>query len=255
MEHTYIHPSERRQASQEQRRYRLSMPPKGGNAKAESGKAKKAANADKKAQEEAAAAEAREAAAWEDGGKGGKAKGKESAAEKKAADAAKKAERERLLKEEEESIPDGGKKAGKKDAGGGGKKAASKAPPKPKDTFGDDDDADQGVTTLSAGNIDDALDALSIVNEKSDKASQGSKAAGLERHPERRFKAAFEAFKEREMTRIKQERPGMRSQQYHDALYKEFQVRRPVLAIKRPIKTSNASSCPRRNTPTTLSTS
>lgn len=67
------------------------------------------------------------------------------------------------------------------------------------------------------------MDALSIANEKTDSASQGSKAAGLERHPERRFKAAFEAFKEREMARIKQERPGMRSQQYHDALYKEFQ--------------------------------
>lgn len=76
---------------------------------------------------------------------------------------------------------------------------------------------------MSASNIDDALDALSIANEKTDTASQGSKAAQLERHPERRFKAAFEAFKDREMTRIKQERPGMRSQQYHDALYKEFQ--------------------------------
>lgn len=200
------------------------MAPKGGNAKAETGKAKKAANADKKAQEDAAAAEAREAASWEEGGKGGKARGKESLAEKKAAEAAKKAERERLLKEEEESIPDGGKKAAKKDGAiGKGAAAAKKAPQKPKDDFGDEEETNE-VTTLSAGNIDDALDALSIVNEKSDKASQGSKAAGLEKHPERRFKAAFEAYKDREMSRIKQERPGMRSQQYHDALYKEFQV-------------------------------
>lgn len=194
------------------------MPPKGGNAKAESGRAKKAAHADKKAQEDAAVAEAREAAAWNDGVKGGKGKGKESAAEKKAEEAAKKAERERLLKEEEESIPDGGKKAAKKDkAGPGAKKAAQ-----PKNDFGGLDDA--GVTSLSASNIDDALDAMTIATERTDKAAVGAKAAGLERHPERRFKAAFEAFKEREMPRIKQERPGMRTQQYHDALYKEFQV-------------------------------
>lgn len=192
-------------------------------AKAESGKAKKAANADKKAQEAAAAAEAREAAAWDDGsGKGGKAKGKESAAEKKAAEAAKKAERERLLKEEEDSIPDGGKKAAKKQ-GAEGKKAQPVKKAQPKDDFGEGIDHPE-ITTLSANNLDDALDALSIVNERTDKAAQGSKAADLERHPERRFKAAFESFKEREMARIKQERPNMRSQQYHDALYKEFQV-------------------------------
>jgi hypothetical protein len=199
------------------------MPPKGGNSKAESGKAKKAANAEQKAKEDAAAAEAREAAAWADnGGKGGKSKGKENAAEKKAEAAAAKAERERLLKEEEESIPDGGKKAAKKEGGGGAKKKVQPPPSQPKNDFGDLGEPE--ITSLSASNIDDALDALSIANEKTDKASQGSKAAGLERHPERRFKAAFEAFKEREMPRIKQERPGMRSQQYHDALYKEFQV-------------------------------
>jgi Coiled-coil domain-containing protein 124 /Oxs1 len=164
-------------------------------------------------------AEAKEAAQWDDPGSK-KGKGKESAeakAEKKAEEARKKAEREKLLAEEEASIPDGGKKGAakkaEKAAGGGNKKQSSFVP----------SGIDDAITSLSASNIDDALDALSIANEKTDTASQGSKAAQLERHPERRFKAAFEAFKEREMTRIKQERPGMRSQQYHDALYKEFQ--------------------------------
>jgi hypothetical protein len=234
------------------------MPPKGGNAKAESGKAKKAAHADKKAQDEAAAAEAREAASWADGSKGGGKKGKESAAEKKAEEAAKKAERERLLKEEEDSIPDGGKKAAKKEAGGGGAKGKKAAPAtaQPKNDFGDGD-LESGVTSLSASNIDDALDALSIATEKTDKASQGSKAAGLERHPERRFKAAFEAYKEREMPRIKQERPGMRSQQYHDALFKEFQVS-PTFRSKCVLMPSDMliphCHLP-RNIPTILSTS
>lgn len=191
-------------------------------AKEQSGKVKKQAAAEKKAQDELAAKEAKEAASWEDGAKSGKGKGKESAAEKKAAEAAKKAERERLLKKEEESIPDGGKKEAKVAKGGAAKKSQP-VKQQTKDDFGDLDN-EPGVTTFSASNIDDALDALSIATEKADKASQGSKAAGLEKHPERRFKAAFEAYKEREMPRIKQERPGMRSQQYHDALYKEFQV-------------------------------
>lgn len=198
------------------------MPARGGNAKAESGKAKKAANADKKAAEAAAAAEQKEAARWEDEA-GKKGKGKESAeakAEKKAEEARKKAERERLLAEEEAALPDGGKKAAGNDAKKAGKKSSSKqSAPMPPIGGGIDD----AITSLSASNIDDAIDALSLVAEKTDKASQGAKAAQLERHPERRFKAAFEAFKDREMARIKQERPGMRSQQYHDALYKEFQ--------------------------------
>ncbi|UZJ56076.1 hypothetical protein CBS101457_005396 [Exobasidium rhododendri] len=194
---------------------------------AKGGQAKKAENAVKKAEEAAKAKELKEEEAWADGAKGGKSKGKESAAEKKAEEAAKKAERERLLREEEESIPDGGNKAAKKEKASSKGGATKKQPPpptkqqQPKNDFGDLDAAE--ITSLSASNIDDALDALSITNEKTDKASQGSKAAGLERHPERRFKAAFEAYKEREMPRIKQERPGMRSQQYHDALFKDFQ--------------------------------
>ena len=123
-----------------------------------------------------------------------------------------------MLAEEEANIPDGGKKA----SSGGNKKAGSKGNAKqPAAPIGGG--IDDAITSLSASNIDDALDAMTLVTERTDKAAQGAKAAQLERHPERRFKAAFEAFKEQEMVRIKQERPGMRSQQYHDALYKEFQ--------------------------------
>ncbi|PWN93754.1 DUF1014-domain-containing protein [Acaromyces ingoldii] len=191
------------------------MPPKGGNAKAESGRAKKAANADKKAAEAAAKAEAEEASKWDKGAKG---KGAADAKAEKAAEAAKKkAEKAALLAEEEANLPDKPvKKAPTGKKANAERKAESKAPAGPTGI-------DDALQSLSASNIDDALDALSIATEKTDKASQGTKAAQLERHPERRFKAAFEAFKEREMDRIKQERPGMRSQQYHDALYKEFQ--------------------------------
>lgn len=64
---------------------------------------------------------------------------------------------------------------------------------------------------------------MSLVNERTDKASQGAAASQIERHPERRFKAAFEAFKERELPRVKEQHKGLRLQQYHDLLYKQFQ--------------------------------
>ncbi|KNZ56579.1 hypothetical protein VP01_2371g1 [Puccinia sorghi] len=93
------------------------------------------------------------------------------------------------------------------------------------------------VPEFSARNI--ALDLLDIANEKTDKASLGAKAAkGVDAHPERRFKAAFEAYKENELPGLRKEvstsafpfiichslkQPGLRLQQYHDLLYKQFQ--------------------------------
>lgn len=40
------------------------------------------------------------------------------------------------------------------------------------------------------------LSVMNIVSEKTDKASMGSKAAKVEQHAERRFAAAFNAYKE-----------------------------------------------------------
>lgn len=82
-----------------------------------------------------------------------------------------------------------------------------------------DDGRPKEVEAFAATGIDNALDLLEVVNAKMDKASIGSKAADIERHPEvragfacaprcetethvllqRRFKAAFEAYKEREL--------------------------------------------------------
>ncbi|KEI36972.1 uncharacterized protein L969DRAFT_53935, partial [Mixia osmundae IAM 14324] len=71
---------------------------------------------------------------------------------------------------------------------------------------------------------DDALDLLSIVSDKNDKASLGQKAAtGVDTHPERRFKAAFETYRERELPRLRQEFKGLRLQQLNDMMYKDFQ--------------------------------
>ena len=40
------------------------------------------------------------------------------------------------------------------------------------------------VESFSASNLDDALDMLEVVNAKTDKASVGNMASGLEKHPE-----------------------------------------------------------------------
>ncbi|KAF8510332.1 hypothetical protein JB92DRAFT_2728330 [Gautieria morchelliformis] len=221
------------------------MPPKGANAKKESGRAKKAENESKK--KDAAAAEkasintmhsaSGECSKWADGAKANKAK--EAKEEKRRAEAARKAENARILAEEEAALPKvkaapkaGAKKAkaqrpagpGSIAAGGGLASVGNQAQKV------EENDDDKVVESFQATGIDDALDLLTIVNAKSDKASVGQQAAGIERHPERRFKvsvvwmqAAYEAYQERQLPIAKQEHPGLRLQQYKDLLYKQFQ--------------------------------
>ncbi|RPD55671.1 DUF1014-domain-containing protein [Lentinus tigrinus ALCF2SS1-7] len=207
------------------------MAPKGGNAKKESGRAKKAENEAKKNAAAEAERERKEADKWAQGSKANKAK--EDKEEKRKAELARKAEIARLLAEEEASAPSkpkaankaGAKKAGaaKKDvkpagpgaiAAGGGLDAVSAAP---------SDESPKEVESYTATGIDNAIDLLEVVTAKMDKASVGSRAADIERHPERRVKAAFEAYKERELPKARAEHPGMRLQQYHDLLWKQFQ--------------------------------
>ncbi|CAO1637443.1 unnamed protein product [Sympodiomycopsis kandeliae] len=185
------------------------MPPKT-NSKAAAGRARKEENANNKKAADAAKAEAAESAKWEQGGKGrSKADDK---ADKAAAAAAKKAELERLKKEDDDATPDKKPKPPSK--------AGKKAPPPSKPAAGPG--LDDALSSFSASNIDDALDALTLANESNAKDKVGSKAGAIDAHPERRFKAAFEAYKEAEMPRIRQERPGLRKQQYENELFEEF---------------------------------
>jgi len=204
------------------------MPPKGGNAKKESGRAKKAENEAKKKEDVNAAKEKVEADAWKDkDAKGGKAKLEEKE-EKRKADLARKAENARLLAEEEALVAAKKpaakvvKKGGKdfKPAGPGAIAAGGIAEA---DISTDGPEPPTEVESFTATGIDNALDLLDIVTAKMDKASVGQQAAGIERHPERRFKAAFEAYQERELPVIRQEHPGLRLQQYKDLLFKQFQ--------------------------------
>ncbi|THV01385.1 DUF1014-domain-containing protein [Dendrothele bispora CBS 962.96] len=217
------------------------MAPKGGNAKKESGRAKKAENEAKKAEAAAAEKERKEAELWKDegGNKGGKAS-KEAKEDKRKADLARKAENAKLLADEEASAPSKAKSAPK---AGANKKAQNKssaaaeqkpagpgaiaaggglgASDKPEGEQGGEESA--AVESFSATGIDNALDLLEVVTAKMDKASVGQQAAGIERHPERRFKAALEAYTERELPNIRRDHPGLRLQQYKELLYKQFQ--------------------------------
>jgi len=209
------------------------MPPKGASAKKEGGRAKKAENEQKKQEVASQAKEKKVAEEWADGAKSNKAA--EEKAAKKAAEAARKAENARLLAEEEAS-----QKAKPKPAPKANKGKAKAPPPKPAGpgalaaggglaavdgpkTEEKEEPEEELTQSFAATGIDDALDLLEVVNAKSDKASVGQQAAGIERHPERRFKAALEAYQERELPRLKDEHPGLRLQQYKDLLYKEFQ--------------------------------
>ena len=184
------------------------------NPKAVAGRARKAEAAERKAAEKEAQLEAEEDAKWQQGARGKSAA--DTRNEKAAEKARKKAELQRLTEEDDAntpSKPSGTKGASSKNkAGGGGVKKS------------DIDDLDMQIAALNATSLDDALEAMSLVNARSDKAGRGADAASIDRHPERRFKSAFEAYKERELPKLTEERPGLRFGQYQDALYKQFQV-------------------------------
>ncbi|KAI5984190.1 DUF1014-domain-containing protein [Pisolithus marmoratus] len=204
------------------------MAPKSTNAKKEAGRSKKAENEAKKQQAATAEKERKEAESWAEGAKSKKSK--DDKEEKRRAEIARKAENARLLAEEEASLPSKAKSTPKAAA----KKSAKDVKPAGPGAITAGDGLDSGkdkekepepgeAETYAATGLDNALDLLEVVTAKMDKASVGQQAAGIERHPERRFKAAFETYKERELPKVKEDHPGLRLQQYHDMLYKQFQ--------------------------------
>ncbi|KAL7422962.1 hypothetical protein Q5752_002260 [Cryptotrichosporon argae] len=214
------------------------MPPnKGGNAKKEGGRAKKAENEEKKAAAASKAKEAKEADEWKAGAKG-VGKGDVEAA-KKAEAAAKKAERAALLAAEEAALPTkkaapkaGAKKAAKPAGSASGSQAAlaalgaqgaGLAAFRVEDPLGLRKGDGQETVELGAVGVDQMLEALEIVHEKTDTDALGAKAGLIEKHPERRYKAAFEAYLERELPKLKEDHPGLRQNQMRDILHKQFQ--------------------------------
>lgn len=179
---------------------------KGGeNTRKVAGNAKKAeAAAQKQAQVDSKNAAA-EAEQWSKGAKDSAKKADVEA--KKAEAAAKKAERDRLLAEEEASQPSKPK--------GANKKTAEKKSKGLDLSQLDDEPTSKKDATLNASGIDNALDALALTGE--------TNAQKLERHPERRFKAAYAKFEEYRMPEIEQEHPGLRKNQRIEICRKEFE--------------------------------
>lgn len=137
---------------------------------------------------------------------------REAEAAKKAEQARKKAEKDALLAEEEKNAPAKPKNT---------KTAVKKT--KGLDLSQLDDDSGRpgapGRTdsALNATGIDNALDALSLTND------QGS--SKIDKHPERRFKAAFAAFEERRLKEMDEDGSGqgLRQNQKKEKIRKEFE--------------------------------
>lgn len=131
---------------------------------------------------------------------------REAEAAKKAEAARKKAEKDALLAAEEKET-----RAAPKNS----KQAVKKTPAKGLDLSQLDDDSPKSGA-LNATGIDNALDALTLT----------SNAAGkIEKHPERRFKAAYAAFEERRLKEMEEDGSGqgLRQNQKKDKIRKEFE--------------------------------
>ncbi|KAA8570356.1 hypothetical protein MFRU_005g04230 [Monilinia fructicola] len=172
-----------------------------GNAKkAEAAAIKAAAENNKKAQAEA-----------EEWSKGAKSNSKaEAAAAKKAEADRKKAEKDALLKAEEADAPSGPKNS---------KKAEKKKPAVKRGldlSQLDDSPTSASPSALNASGIDNALDALALTSNTKEK---------IDRHPERRFKAAYAEFEERRLVEMEKDGSGagLRKNQRQERIRKEFE--------------------------------
>ncbi|OAK96217.1 DUF1014-domain-containing protein [Phaeosphaeriaceae sp. SRC1lsM3a] len=187
----------------------------GENSKKAQGQARKL---EAQASKQAAKDKQVEAAESEQWNKGAKSNAKAEAAAEKAAEAArKKAEKEALLREEEASLPS---------------KPKGKAPKAEKKSRGIDSALGSldKPSALNATGIDNALDALDITADSKDK---------LDRHPERRFKAAYAQYEERRLEEMKDEK-GLRRNQKIEQIRKEFE-KHPDNPFNQVTATYNAS--------------
>lgn len=172
------------------------------NSKKVAGNARKAEAAAQKAAAEDLKKEAAEDEQWQKGSKSNAKK--EAEAAKKAEQAKKKAEKDALMKEEEADI--GGRAEPKK----------SKTPAKKSRGLDLSQLDDDNPGSLNASGIDNALDALSLTT--------GGDDSKIDKHPERRFAAAFAKYEERRLQEMKQDGSGtgLRLDQRKQRIRKEF---------------------------------
>ncbi|KAJ2517338.1 hypothetical protein GGI11_001340 [Coemansia sp. RSA 2049] len=89
------------------------------------------------------------------------------------------------------------------------------------------------IESFAASNLDDALNLMDSLNEPSSSVPSGSTSGGtaslggaaalVDRHPERRAKAAYKLFLDREIPRMREENPALRLSKIRDLLWKEWQ--------------------------------
>ncbi|KAK6518684.1 hypothetical protein TWF506_005822 [Arthrobotrys conoides] len=189
--------------------------PKAENSKKAAGNARKAEVAAGKQAKADAVKSAKEDAEWAEGSKDGSKK--QAAEAKKREAAAKKAARDAELAEETAALKT--TKTNPK-AGAKGKAATtSRAGSLDAALAGfDNTPGSSKSAALNASGIDNALDALSLT-------SGATSSASIDRHPERRFKAAYAAYEERRMAEGKAdgEWDGLRQNQVKDRIRKEFE--------------------------------
>ncbi|KAL9623561.1 MAG: hypothetical protein Q9160_002242 [Pyrenula sp. 1 TL-2023] len=139
-------------------------------------------------------------------------KSEQAGDDKRANAAAKKAERDALLAEEEATQRATPKAAGAKTA----TKKNKGLDLSQLDSEPSTGKTDSKTAALSATGIENAIDALGLTGGDAMKAK-------VDRHPERRFKAAYAAFEAKRMPEIEQENPGLRKNQREQICRKEFE--------------------------------
>ena len=142
---------------------------------------------------------------------GAKSDNKKQEAEAKKAEAArKKVEKDALLAAEEKETSTA--RAAPKNA----KTAVKKTKGLDLAQLDDAPSTSKANPTLNATGIDNALDALTLT-------TGNPNAEKVDKHPERRFKAAYAAFEARRLPEIEEEHPGLRKQQRVEIVRKEFE--------------------------------
>eukprot|EP00850_Spirogloea_muscicola_P026033 SM005284S17842 [mRNA] locus=s5284:10:502:- [translate_table: standard] len=86
---------------------------------------------------------------------------------------------------------------------------------------------------IDARNLDEALSQMALAED----SPPGDK------HPERRLKAAYKAFEEAELPRLRAERPGMSLTQYKDLLWKLWK-KSPSNPLNAPAAATAAAARP-----------
>lgn len=187
----------------------------GVNSKAKEGRERKAAQKETKKREEQKRSEEKEAKEWEVGAKVKTTKqlNEERRKEEKERQ---KIEKERILAAEDQELskikplkPLKSTPPSKLQAGVSLSATASTSLPHPINVLETSDD----FPSYSASNIEDAIFLLEATAQTR-KGAHPSK--GLERHPERRAKAAYMVFESRELARLKAEFPSLRLSQLRE---------------------------------------